>query len=515
MKVNNICIVGGGTSGWMLAVALEKHNKDINVTLIESPRVGNIGVGESTIPVVSGFIKKFLGLDEKDWMPYCDAVYKASIRFNNFKETGYKTYHPFWNEEEKQLDGFDWAIKKILSPNNTTLDDYFNAYYSSCVMSEENKFSISSRITHAHHLDATKFGLFCKEHCKNINHVVGHISNVITKDNSIQELVLEDGTSITSDLFVDCTGFKAMLIGEALDNEFISTNNYLLNDKAIFSRIEYGENKENELQPYTDCTALSSGWAWNIPLWSRTGTGYVYSSQYLTDEQAKDEFYNYLVDRFDSERVSKDDFNLVDIKAGKYKKSWINNCTSLVLSSGFVEPLESTGLALMAKQVERLVKALKDSTYNKLDIEGYNKFVEISVQEVVDFVSLHYSSTNRTDTPYWEYINKNICIPDTLIDRLHKINNNQFEMTNGVYFPMKSWEAILIGFNVSASIYDNNLSYKSIPVDVMNTSKKKETLEYVTTFINESINRNQSKVEKMLSHFNYLKKTIYKDYVCH
>jgi tryptophan halogenase len=513
MKIKELCIVGGGTSGWMLAVAMQKYNADIEITLIESDKVGSIGVGESTIPVVSNFIKQFLGFDEKDWMPNCDAVYKASIKFNNFKNKDHVAYHPFWSHEERDMSGFDWSIKNKLKPNSTKTEDYYNAYYIACLMSKKNKFSPSSRITHAHHLDATKFGLFCKEQCKSVKHIVGHITNVIVEDEHIQELQLEDGTTIEADLFVDCTGFSAMLIGEALDNEFISTGDYLLNDKAIFSRIEYDDNKEGEIQPYTDCTALSSGWAWNIPLWSRSGTGYVYSSKYLSEEEAKEEFYNYLVDRFDEDRVSKDNFNVINIKAGKYKKSWINNCTSLVLSSGFVEPLESTGLALMVKQVEHLVDTVKDGHYNRLDIENYNHFVTRGVQEVVDFVSLHYYSTNRTDTPYWKYINQQISIPNTLTDRLSKIDNNQFDNTEGEYFPLKSWESILIGFGVTTSSFykGKGLKYLNIDIDSMDEEEQNRTLEYTSTFLREKTHKNQQATDKMLSHFSYLKKTIYKE----
>jgi len=512
MKISSVCVVGGGTSGWMLAKALEKHTSDIEITIVESPRIGNIGVGESTIPSVSNFIKNYLGFDEKEWMPYCDAVYKSTIKFNDFKNKGDSLYHPFWSQEEHDYNPFDWAVKNALD-STTTTDEYYESYYLSVLMSRDNKFSNDTGVDYAHHMDATKFGHFCKDKCSNnVNHILGHIVNTpITEDGQIKELHLEDGRVLTSDLFVDCSGFASILLGKALQEPFVPSKDYLLNDSAIVARLPFGEgSKEKELLPYTDCTALSSGWAWNIPLWSRIGTGYVYSSNYLTEAEATEEFKEYLISRYDN-RVDEVEFKAIKIKAGRHERSWVGNCASLVLSTGFVEPLESTGLALMCHQVEALVEVIRTRNYNSLDVASHNKFINSIIDDVVAFVSLHYSSTNRTDTPYWKFINTKIKIPTNLIDKLKRINNPN-EMLND-YLPDKSWENILIGFEVTSSKYYNKqlLKVGNNCLSFLTEAEKKDALANVTTRLSELSNIKEAKIKNLTSHFEFLSAHIYKE----
>ena len=506
MVVNSICIAGGGSSGWMLAVALQKHAPNIKVTLVESPKVGNVGVGESTIPYFSYFISTYLGFEEKEWMPYCDAVYKSAIRFQDFKYKGHSLYHPFWNPIEGDMHGFDWSIKNALDPENSTTLEYYYAMYQSTLMCRDNKFSPFDG--HAHHMDANKFGEFCKEKCSSINHVIGHISSVeLTEDKYIKKLLLEDGSYIENDLFVDCTGFASILLGKTLKEEFVSSNDVLLNDSAIFARMFYTEDsKSEELQPYTDCTALSSGWAWNTPLWSKIGTGYVYSSKFLSKEEAEKEFSEYLSDRYSAERVDIESFNHVKIKAGKHKRAWVSNCASLVLSSGFVEPLESTGLALTASQIEKFVAIVKNNTYNKLDSDTFNHFVNESIDEVVDFVSLHYVSSDRVDSPYWKFINNHVEIPNTLVDKM--INP---EKRSKFYFPERSWEAILIGFSIYTSEYYNtkHLMYNDIPLDSLSYNEKSDARKETSSYLDSLRKDNEDKVGKMLKHVEYLENELY------
>jgi len=506
MIVNSICIAGGGSSGWMLAVALQKYAPNIKVTLVESPKVGNVGVGESTIPSVSRFITRYLGFEEKEWMPYCDAVYKSAIKFQDFKHKGHVLYHPFWDDDEDGRNGFEWAVKNVLDPENSNTLEYYYSIYKSTLMCRDNKFKAFDG--HAHHMDATKFGEFCKDKCSSINHVIGHISSVdVSIDKYIQRLELEDGSYVESDLFVDCTGFASVLLGKALEEEFVSSKEVLLNDRAIFARMFYTkDSKAEELQPYTDCTALSSGWAWNIPLWNKIGTGYVYSSEFLSKEEAEKEFSEYLSDRYSVDRVDVESFNHVNIKAGKHKRAWVNNCASLVLSTGFVEPLESTGLALIAHQIEKIVSIVKNNTYNKFDLETYNHYVDESIEEVVDFVSLHYVSSDRMDSPYWRFINKNIKVTSTLTDKLaHPSKRLKY------YFTDKSWECILIGFEVYTSeYYDiNYLKYWNKSLPFLNEQEVVKTIEETSIYLNALRADNENKVENMLMHVDYLQKELY------
>lgn len=505
MNIDTLCIVGGGTSGWMLATALEKHLPQIKVTLVESPEVGNIGVGESTVPGVSRFINDYLGFEEKEWMPYCDAVYKASIKFNDFKRKGHSLYHPFWTTQEGELNGLEWAVKKALSPDSTSIEDYYYSYYSSVIMSRDNKFEKLDDFNYAHHLDATKFGKFCKSKCNATTHVVGHISEVpLDSEGAIVKLILKDGREITSDLYVDCTGFTSLLLGKTLKEEFVYSKNYLLNDKAVVARVPYNEGTQSdEMLPYTDCTALSSGWAWNIPLWSRVGAGYVYSGDYLNKDEAEVEFKDYLKGRF-GDRVNDLEFNHINIKAGRHKRAWVHNCASLVLSTGFVEPLESTGLVLMTTQVETLVSLLSDNKYNSLDREVYNTTINKRIDGVVDFISLHYSSTDRDDSPYWKFINKHIPVPSTLLTSLSDLSRTQV-------FPHKSWENILIGFEVSFSDYYNKdiLAYNNTKISDLNDKDKESIMISTSGYIESLRSANETRANTFLNHFKFLKTHIY------
>ena len=335
MSVNSICIVGGGSSGWMMAVALNKQLPHIKVTLVESPNVPVIGVGESTIPFTTAFIKDTLGFKEKEWMPFCDATYKAAIKFNNFTSEKSICYHPFWTREEQDLNPYDWAIKQELTNlDKPDTDDYYGTNFIGYHMGENNKFDClpDEGFSYAHHIDAIKFGQYCKTKFKG-THILANVDHVKVDGSTIVSVTTDKGL-IEADMFIDCTGLKCLLIDGALKEPFESINDTLLNDNAITCRMPY-VNKSKELEPFTDCTALSSGWVWNAPLWSRMGTGYVFSSRFQSQEDAQKEFKNYLVKRFDKKRVDNAEFNVVQFKTGKYKRGWVGNCLALTLASVF------------------------------------------------------------------------------------------------------------------------------------------------------------------------------------
>tara|TARA_R110000744_G_scaffold113413_1_gene212483 strand:- start:1864 stop:3375 length:1512 start_codon:yes stop_codon:yes gene_type:complete len=466
MNVNSICIVGGGSSGWMMASALSKQLPKTKVTLVESPFAPTVGVGESTIPYVSEFIKKTLGFEEKDWMPACDASYKAAIRFNNFVKKGETFYHPFWTSEEESYNGFDWAVKKALTNlDKPDIEDYYSSSYVSYHMCVNNKFDRLSHesFAYAHHIDATKFGQYCKSKFKG-KHVTAHVNHVKTKGSTIVSVTTDKGQIIKADMFIDCTGFKALLIDKALHEPFESISDTLLNDTAITCRMPYAD-KDKELEPFTDCTALSSGWAWNIPLWSRVGSGYVYSSRFQNEDGAKKEYKDYLTKRFDKKRVSDLEFNVVKFKTGKYKRGWVGNCLALTLASGFIEPLESTGLALACYQINHFIEAIKDGECSSFTKKLYNRELDKSFEEIYNFVLLHYVNTKREDSTYWKHIKNTLEIPNSLSDY---VANEK----SGEWFPRKSRESILIGINGNAEYSPKHLMYNN--KWVMKCNKKEQ-----------------------------------------
>ena len=500
MKIKSICIVGGGSSGWMMAVALNKQIPHLKVTLVESPNVPVIGVGESTIPYTTNFFKNTLGFKEQEWMPFCDATYKASIRFNNFTDKESVCHHPFWTQDENTLNSYDWAIKKELTNlDKPSTNDYFATNFIAYHMSLNNKFDCmqDEEFAYAHHIDAIKFGQYCKTQFKG-EHILATVKHVKSNGSTIESVTTNKGI-IEADMFVDCTGLKALLIDGVLNEPFESRNDTLLNDTAITCRMPYS-NKSLELEPFTDCTALSSGWVWNAPLWSRIGTGYVFSSKFQSHENALKEFNNYLIKRFDKKRVDKAEFNFVPFKTGKYKRGWVNNCLALTLASGFIEPLESTGLAMTAYQIEEFIKQIKTSTNSAFSRASYNNELDRIFEDTYNFVLLHYANTNRNDSPYWQHIQNNLNITNDFV--------TYTKNTRSDWFDIKSKDCILIGMNYPSTYSATNLLWRDKYLNQYTKAQHTKILKELEYLKNRK-EYYEEKTNEMLSVTDYLEKNIY------
>ena len=500
MKINSVCIVGGGSSGWMMAIALNNHLPNVDITLVESPNVPTVGVGESTIPYTSFFIRDILGFKEEEWMPFCNASYKAAIRFCDFSQKGQNIYHPFWNDEESDYNGFEWAIKKHLV--DTPIEDYYSTNFITYHMSENNKFSKleGEGFKYAHHLDASKFGEYCKSKFKG-KHILANVKHVKTNGSNIVS-VTTDKEVIKADMFIDCTGFHGLLIDKALHEPFESISDTLLNDTAITCRMPYAD-KDKELEPFTDCTALGSGWAWNIPLWSRVGSGYVYSSRFQNEDGAKKEYKDYLTKRFDKKRVSDLEFNVIKFKTGKYKRGWVGNCLALTLASGFIEPLESTGLALACFQIENFINTVLNKEYSSFKRTCYNEKVDEVFHEIHNFVLLHYVNSQREDTPYWKYMKNEL---ETTRDFSKYVQN--IEKQKHAWFPTKSRECIMLGFNISSEYSKHHLTWHDKPIVGLTEQFKEGILEELKYLEKRKADK-QKQASQMDSLNQYLLNEIY------
>jgi tryptophan halogenase len=286
-----------------------------------------------------------------------------------------------------------------------------------------------------------------------------------------------------------------LLIDKALHEPFESISDTLLNDTAITCRMPYAK-KSKELESFTDCTALSSGWVWNTPLWSRMGTGYVFSSRFQSQEDAQKEFKNYLVKRFDKKRVDNAEFNVVQFKTGKYKRGWVGNCLALTLASGFIEPLESTGLAITGYQIEEFIKQIKTSNNSAFVRASYNKKLDEIFKDTHNFVLLHYVNTTRDDSPYWKYIQNNIKITDDFVDYSTNIRSD--------WFDIKSKDCILIGMNYPVK----NLMWRDVELNQYTKSQHKEILKELSYLKNRKAYYIE-KTEEMSLVTDYLEKNIY------
>ena len=518
--VKNIIIVGGGSAGWMTAAHMSKSLPNISISLIESPNVPIIGVGESTVPPIVDFMKS-LGLEEKDWMPACNATYKSSISFRNFHGTDNKRmWFPFsspWTVAGRRANRH-WLYKYFTDDNfndRFSIYDYCSLVPEICRQGKTVKSLQNS--SYAYHLDAVALGGYLKGYStkRGVTHISDHITNITQNDDgSIKTLELENGDPITADLYIDCSGFRSLLLGQTLKEPFEDYYDYLFNDKAIAIRLPF-DDKEKEMVSYTQCTSLSSGWVWTIPLYDRLGTGYVYSSKYLSPEKAEAEFREYLSKELGGARIAEAEARHLDIKVGKYKNTWVKNCVAIGLSAGFIEPLESTGLQIVQSQVYLLTELLKpDNDYNCTDVSVYNKNIRDLLDSIRDFLVCHYALTEREDTPYWKDVKYKTKISDALAEKLTIARNTMPAINNQHLFDTGStlggfgfndgWFYILTGMN---HLPFKNDSHKMAGIG--SYEKAFADSEPEADQLVKSMKMEHSKIQQMPSHYQYLKHHLY------
>lgn len=478
-----ICIVGGGSAGWMSAATFVKLFPEYDVTLVESSNIKTSGVGESTIQEMKVWID-LLGINDHKMLKEVGGTFKHSIKFTNFylKDSG-SFHYPFGMTAGP--DANNWWFKKNSLPD-TPLSDYAESVNPLTLIAENNKFE--SNLKYSFHFDATKFGLWLKDKfCRGkVNHIIGDV--IEYKGDYI---VTDSGEKIFADLFVDCTGFKSLLLGKHLGEEFISFSDLLPNDSAVSTHLEYTD-KQNQLNPYTECTAIDNGWVWNIPLWDRIGSGYVYSSKYLTKEQSLIEFEQYLKDKgFDT---SKCVFNHIDMRVGRHKRFWVDNVVAVGLSSGFIEPLESNGLFTVCRNLISLVKVLRRGVPSQFSKDIYNSDMKLVFDEFADFVASHYALSQRQDTPYWrDNFNKEYDIDGADKNERYglKLYSREFFRYGKYNFLDKGFHYISAGMNFNPTM---NETFN--PDNVRHLCEQK-------VFWNKE-------VQKLPSMFDYLKRKVYR-----
>ena len=431
MQINSIIIVGGGSSGWFTASMLATKCPEIDVTLIESPNVPTIGVGESTILNINWFINA-LGMKDEDWMPQCDATYKATIKFTDFYKKGEYFHYPFGPEDhegtkfeyeykgEKEvydLKANTWFLKKWMYPD-TPQTDFAESFWPHIQMVDKNK--IHSNEDHAipqfnldlhwaYQLDATKLGHYMKTNfCSDTRHILDHVTSVNLDERGwISSLSTKKHGELEADLYIDCTGFNSILLEKTLKVPYISYEDMLINNAAWATKIPYVD-PDTEMELATNCTGINNGWVWNVPLFSRIGNGYVYSDKFIDKEIALKEFKEHLNNTKqwckdnDAEEL---EYRHIDIKNGIHEKAWHKNCYSIGLSYGFIEPLESTGLVFVIEAIRKLIIVLqsKDRHYNQLDRDGVNREMRSIVENTKHFVLFHFVGSIRDDTEYWRW----------------------------------------------------------------------------------------------------------------
>jgi len=420
MKTQDIVILGGGSAGWMTAATLVKAFPNKTIKVIESKDVPILGVGESTLGGIRRWTH-YLGISEKDFFKETNASLKLSIKFTDFYKKDFGSFHyPFGSPDETQSNPFfEWHLKKYFYPATPT-QDMARSLFPATALFENNKFSLNENgkfgnfnpdLDVAYHFDATKFGIWLRDnYCilRGVEHIQGTVDEVISNDSGVEYLHLDTGEKVYADLFIDCTGFKSLLLDKSLKEPFVHYSDLLPNNKALAVQLPY-KNKEKELEGFTNSTAIGNGWCWNIPLWSRLGTGYVYSDKYISTEEAKEEFKEYLMsDKMiiprTREEVDSLQFKEISMRVGIHERTFVKNVVAIGLSAGFIEPLESNGLFSVHEFLFRFIDILQRGEINQFDRDLYNVEVRNLFDGFAKFVAMHYSLSHRDDTQYWKDI---------------------------------------------------------------------------------------------------------------
>ncbi|MDC8783586.1 tryptophan halogenase family protein [Roseateles koreensis] len=454
----HVVIVGGGSAGWMTANLLmhQWRERGVRITLIESSEIGTIGVGEGSTPFLRDFFRH-LGISEQDWMPACNATFKCGIRFPNWSTVpGYASYvHPFFNQEDLAI-GSQFFTNACLRRRGTAADANPQDFFIAAELARQGKAPLyapqhggpsNPGTDYAYHFDAGLLGQFLKAHAESlgVRHQVGTVAEVNRHENGdIAALRLHDGTVLAGDFFVDCSGFKGLLINETLGEPFVSYQDNLFNDRAI--AIPTALDPAAPLPSETVSTALTCGWAWKIPLSSRFGNGYVYASQFISDDQAEAELRQHLGPAADGQTARR-----LKMRVGRVEQHWRNNCLAIGLSQGFIEPLEATALMLIQFSVQCFVESLEQAEFSRRNQAAYNRRINQMFEGVRDYVVAHYHLNTRQDTAYWQANRAHGRISDRLASILEVWDRGgdfEAELTrhgNALMYFRPSWYCLLAG----------------------------------------------------------------------
>jgi tryptophan 7-halogenase len=454
-EITKVVIVGGGTAGWMAAAALSKflNNGCREFILIESEDIGTVGVGEATIPPIINF-NAMLDIDENEFLRSTQGTFKLGIEFVNWGRNGDRYFHPF-GSYGYDLHGIPFH-QLYLRERGLGKPGCISNFSMSASAASQSKFgrpskdakSAVSQLYYAFHFDASLYAKFLrnKSERQGVKRVEGKISQIHkdTISGNVTSVELDSGSIVEGDIFIDCSGFRGLLIGEALGVGYEDWSHWLPADRAV----AVPSANIGEPEPFTRSTAHGAGWQWRIPLQHRTGNGHVYSSKFMSDDEAE----QILVSNLEGDPLASP--RRIQFKTGRREKSWSHNVIALGLSSGFLEPLESTSIHLIQNGISRLLALFPDKEFSDLERDEYNRGMKDLYEDIRDFIILHYKATQRDDTEFWRYVG-NMDIPSSLgrkID-LFKSRGRIFR-ENTELFGVTSWAAVFLGQNIWPQNYD-------------------------------------------------------------
>jgi tryptophan halogenase len=453
-RIQNIVIVGGGTAGWIAAAALSRflRNGYTKIQLIESEAIGTVGVGEATIPPILNLMQ-MLRIDESDFVSRVQGTFKLGIEFVDWTRVGQRYMHPF-GLFGADIEGVPFHQYYLRSRHLGSQED-IERYSLTSVAARQGRFAPitgdgfpQKHWSYAYHFDASLVARYLRQYAERlgVQRIEGRVVDALqrSEDGFIKAVLMEDGTLVAGDLFIDCTGFRSLLIEDTLRIGFDDWSRWLPCNRAI----AVASRNSGPPRPYTRSTALGGGWQWNIPLQHRTGNGFVYSSEAISDDEAT----TTLLANLEGEALGEP--RLVPFATGRREKFWHKNCVSLGLSAGFLEPLESTAIHLIQTGVAKLLALFPDKSFNTVEIDEYNRLMAASYEQVRDFLVLHYKATERNDSDLWNYC-RNMNIPESLKRRIDLFSaaGRCFRYEDDL-FSVTSWVAVLLGQGIWPSRYD-------------------------------------------------------------
>jgi len=448
-KVKRVVVAGGGTAGWIAAFALVKElGHLLEITLVESDEIGTVGVGESTIPTCRTF-HQYMAIDEREFMRATNSTFKLGISFENWAAKGDRyihsfgtlgrgtwmaDFHHYWLEARRQ----GWAAD---------IGEY--CFEHQAAAAERFAASEKATINYAYHLDATSYGQYLRglAEQRGVRRGEGKIKEVRQNAESgdIEALLLDSGESVEGDLFIDCTGFRGLLIEQTLKAGFEDWGEWLPTDSALPVQTE----SVGPPKPYTRAIAHRAGWRWQIPLQHRVGNGLVFASAFMSEDEAR----ALLANELEGEPLFEP--RLIRFKAGRRRKSWVNNCIAIGLSSGFIEPLESTSIHLIMIAVTRLLQAFPFGGATPAARDRFNQQADREIIGIRDFIILHYHATERDDSDFWRHC-RNMHIPDTLRERIELFREHAHAYQDSHdLFRVDSWVQVMLGQGQNPSSYNH------------------------------------------------------------
>jgi tryptophan 7-halogenase len=489
-RIRTIAIVGGGTAGWMAAAGLAKAlvEMDVRIRLIESEQIGTVGVGEATIPPIVDFIRQ-LGIDENELIREIKATFKLGIAYRDWTKPGDFYFHPFGPA------GFGMGsvsfptywLKMFLRGEAARLEEY--SIQAKAAMRGRFMRPVHApntplnKIAYALHFEASLFARHLRRfaEARGVARSEGKVVHVSLRpeDGFIQSVALDDGTVIEADLFVDCSGFRGLLIEGALATGYEDWTRWLPCDRALVMHSSHGEPPP----PYTLVTAKPAGWQWRIPLQHRVGNGYVYASAFVDDGEAEAALRAGVTGTPLNEPMA------IRFTPGRRRKAWNRNCVSLGLAAGFLEPLEATSIHLIQRGIAMLLKFFPNRDFAPADIERYNRILEFEFGRVRDFLLMHYSLTER-EGAFWDHC-RNAPPTDSLREKLELFRSHgRILREDTELFPVLSWLSVMIGQHVIPKSYDPM-------ADTLNPQKVLERLNEIRATVERC-------TETMPTHWDYI-----------